>query len=213
MEVLILSRDSDGKSKRIRRSEEGFYKKYNIKWVLLITIWTFILSIGVSLVSEGIMWNFDIPLALMTLIILIFLGVFFDIIGIAVAAADERSFHSMAANGILEAKYAVKLIRNAGPVSNFCNDVIGDISGIISGAAGTIIVLKIITDYGVINGSIISVIMSGFIASLTVGGKALGKAIAIKKAESIIFYTAKILKLAHDKMGISILPDLKKKKK
>ncbi|MFQ8767640.1 MAG: hypothetical protein ACLR8U_14850 [Oscillospiraceae bacterium] len=43
----------------------------------------------------------------------------FDIIGVAVTAADEKPFHSMASRKVPEAGEALKLIRNAGRVSSF----------------------------------------------------------------------------------------------
>ncbi|MGF7057013.1 hypothetical protein [Brassicibacter mesophilus] len=204
-----MPKENDKKNKNKNFS---LLKKYNMKWVLLITLWTFLLAISVSLISESILRNFDILLAFVSLIFIIIFGVFFDVIGIAVTASDERTFHSMAANKVKEAKYAVKLVRNAGPVSNFCNDVIGDISGIISGAAGTIIVMKLVNEYGFKEGTLLSIVMSGIIAALTVGGKAIGKEIAIKKSEKIIFCTSKVLMLIHMKIGIDILPELRKKK-
>ncbi|EOD01724.1 hypothetical protein [Caldisalinibacter kiritimatiensis] len=188
-------------------------KKYNIKWVLLITFWTFVLAVSVSMISESIMRNFDIIMAFITLILIIFLGVVFDLIGISVAIANEAPFHSMAANKVQVARYAVRLIRNAGPVSNFCSDVIGDIAGIISGAAGTIIVIKLLNIYGIKEGAFVSIVMSGIIAALTVGGKAYGKEIAINNANKIVLYTANFFMILHKKFGIDLLPRLKKKKK
>jgi Mg2+/Co2+ transporter CorB len=41
-------------------------------------------------------------------VLIIFLGVIFDIIGTAVMAANETPFHAMAAKKIKEAKIAVK---------------------------------------------------------------------------------------------------------
>ncbi len=204
-----MPKESDKKNKN---KNSSLLRKYNMKWVLLISLWTFLLAICVSLISESILRNFDIMMAFIILVFIIIFGVLFDIIGIAVTASDERTFHSMAANKVTEAKYAVKLVRNAGPVSNFCNDVIGDISGIISGAAGTIIVLKLINEYGFKEATFLSVVMSGIIASLTVGGKAIGKEIAINKAEKIIFFTSKFFMIVHIKLGIDILPELRKKK-
>ncbi|WP_352420034.1 CNNM domain-containing protein [Proteiniborus sp.] len=196
------------KNKKNYKNENDI-KKSNIRWVLIITLWTFILSISVSIVSESILRNFDIILAFISLIIVIIFGVFFDIIGIAVTASDEKTFHSMAANKIKEAKYAVKLVRNAGRVSNFCNDVIGDICGIISGAAGTIIVMKLVSEYGFSRITLISVVMTGIIASLTVGGKAIGKEFAINKSDKIIFFTAKIVMILDTKLRIDVLPELR----
>lgn len=192
-------------------------KKYNYKWVFIITLWTFVLAIIVSIITESVMRSFNMLLAFITLISIVLLGVVFDIIGIAVAASNEKSFHSMAANNIKEAKYSIRIVRNAGPVSNFCNDVIGDISGIISGAAGTIIVYKLITTYGFNNDAILSVIATAFIASLTVGGKAFGKEIAINSSEKIVFYVGKVLMFLDTKFNIDLLPDIrtssKKRKK
>lgn len=204
---------SKDKKKKIKRNnKEKLFGNYNIKWVFLITFWTFLLAIIVSLISESIMRNLDILTAFSALIFIILLGVFFDTIGIAVTASNEKPFHSMASNKIKEAKYAIKLIRNAGPVSNFCNDVVGDISGIVSGAAGTFIISRLVESYGIQDGAIISTLMSAFVASLTVGGKALGKEFAINKSERIIFYVSKVVMIMDLKLGINILPELKKKK-
>lgn len=195
----ILSK-SNKNNKKIKTK-----KKRNNKWIIIISIWTFFLAITVSILAENIMRNFDIFFAFITLIFIIFLGVFFDTIGIAVAAAQEKPFHSMAAKKNIAAKYALKLVKNAGPVSNFCNDVIGDICGIISGAAGAIIIAKIAHLYNITELTVISVIMSGLIASLTVGGKALGKQIAIDHSKTIIYYTGKVVMFLDVKLKIKIL--------
>lgn len=188
-------------------------KKQSSKWIIIITIWTFFLAIGVSIVSESIMRNFSLIFAFITLIIIVSLGVIFDIIGIAVTASDEKVYHAMAANKVEEAKYATRLVRNASSVSSFCNDVIGDICGIISGAAGTIIVMKLINKYSIEEVTIISIIMSGFIASLTVGGKAFGKEMALKKTKKIVIYTSRIVMFFNKQFGIDLIPHLKNKKR
>ena len=167
------------------------------------------MAIVFSIITENLMNNIDILAAFIILVFIIFIGVFFDIIGIAVTSAEERPFHAMAANKVIEAKYAVRLIKNAGKVSNFCNDVIGDISGIISGAAGSTIIFKLIERYDVKNSTILSVLVTALIASLTVGGKAFGKGIAINNSEKIIYYFAKILRFLDDKLGIEILVENK----
>ncbi len=154
-------------------------KKYNIKWVAAISVWTFILAVIFSIIAENLVNNLDILLAFIILLVIIIIGIIFDIIGIAVTRAEEKPFHSMAAKKIDEAKIAINLIRNAGPVSNFCNDVVGDISGIISGAVGASLIYKLINTYGFENVTLLSILMTAFTASLTVGGKALGKSIAL----------------------------------
>lgn len=150
------------------------------------------------------MKNLDVFFAFIILIIIILLGILFDIIGIAVTASDEKPFHSMAANKVEEAKHAIKLIKNAGQVSNFCNDVIGDISGIVSGSAGTIIIYNLINKYNIKNGTILSIIITALIASFTVGGKAVGKEIAINNSEKIIFKMAKVLNFLENNFKIKL---------
>jgi hypothetical protein len=67
----------------------------------------------------------------------------FDIIGVAVTAADERPFHSMAAHKEKGAAEALYLLHNASHVSSFCNDVVGDICGIVSGTTAAVIVSRL----------------------------------------------------------------------
>ena len=195
------------------KKEEKISIKYNFKWVFLISIWTFIMAAFFSVISENLIENINTVMAFFVLVFIIFIGIFFDTIGIAVTAAEEKPFHSLAANNIKEAKYAIKLVRNASQVSNFCNDVIGDISGIISGAIGTTIIYNIINTYGIKNGGILSIVITSLIASLTVGGKALGKSIAMIYYDKIIFYIAKILNFLEKNLGIDIFPNKKKNKK
>ena len=119
----------------------------------------------------------------------------------------------MAANKVEEAKFAIKLVRNAGQVSNFCNDVIGDISGILSGAAGTTIIYKLMNRYSLVDGTMLTIIITSLIAAFTVGGKAFGKSIALFNYERIIYSIAKILNLIEKRLGIDIFPNKKKNKK
>lgn len=171
------------------------------------------MAVFFSLITENLMANLDILAAFLILIVIIFIGIIFDIIGIAVTASDEKPFHAMAANKVEEAKYAVKLIRNAGQVSNFCNDVIGDICGIISGAAGTTIIYKLIERYDFKSGTMLSIIVTALIASFTVGGKAIGKGVAMDNSEKIIFQISKMLKFIENTFKINILHEEKKEKR
>lgn len=187
-----------------RKSDDAISHKQTKKWVIVISVWTFVMAIFFSLITEKLMKNLDVFFAFIILIIIILLGILFDIIGIAVTASDEKPFHSMAANKVEEAKHAIKLIKKAGQVSNFCNDVIGDISGIVSGSAGTIIIYNLINKYNIKNGTILSIIITALIASFTVGGKAVGKEIAINNSEKIIFKMAKVLNFLENNFKIKL---------
>jgi CBS domain containing-hemolysin-like protein len=98
----------------------------------------------------------------------------------------------MSSRKVKGAKTAVKLIQNADKVSSFCNDVIGDICGIISGSAGSIISVTLASTFS-INIFITTLITTAVIASLTIGGKALGKSYAINKNNLILYQFAKFL--------------------
>ena len=110
-------------------------KEHNhYRWALTAFVMAVALSGLLSLSSEAILENAGLLLALLILALFIGLGILFDIIGVAVTAADPRPFHSMAAHKEKGAKEALKLLRNADRVSSVCNDVVGDICGIVSGA-------------------------------------------------------------------------------
>lgn len=201
---LDKKNNESGKNKKMK-----IMKEYNIKWVLNITIITFILAVFISFASEAILRNTKVYIAFTILIVIVFLGIISDLIGIAVATADEKPFHSMASKKIDGAKFAIKLIKNAGPVSNFCNDVIGDIAGIISGAAGAIILVEVSKIYDIVNTAVYSIVLSGVVAAITVGGKALGKEIALRKSKEIVFSVAKILYWVKSNLKIDFLPENK----
>lgn len=99
----------------------------NIKWFITIFITTFILSIFFSYISTTAITDISIAPAIIILIVVIGIGILFDIIGVSVTVADEEEFHAKASKKINGAKTAVKLIRNSAKVANICADVIGDI--------------------------------------------------------------------------------------
>ncbi len=156
-------------------------------WILKISIITFCLSIIMGLLSEQILKNVGLIPAVLVLLIIIFIGVTFDTVGIAVTTANDIPFHSMSAQNIKKGRYCVFLVRNAAPVAAFCNDVIGDISGIISGAAtGMIVVRMKVLNLSDIKFTLISAVFTAVVAALTVGGKAYGKKMALKYWKEIV---------------------------
>lgn len=192
------------KLKQKLKSKFEFLKKY--KWIFKITVLTLVLAIFMSIFSEMLLRNVNTFIAFFVLISIIGIGVTFDTIGIAVATANEKPFHAMASKRIVSAKYSIALIKNASQVSNFCNDVIGDICGIVSGAAVAIIVTNLIRNGGLsIPTTVFSIALSGCVAALTVGGKALGKEIAINNSKIIVDKVGKIIFYFNDKLGISII--------
>lgn len=137
-------------------------------------------------------------------------------LGIASAAADEAPFHAMAAEKVYGAKEAIAIIKNADKFSSFCNDVIGDISGIVSGTATAIVLLQLSNILGHAEGSsmqlILSVIFTSFVAALTVGGKAIGKYFAINSSTQIMIFTGKTIAFLENKFKINIVSKFTKKR-
>lgn len=168
--------------------------KQNIKWILLITSLTFVISMIFSYLSETILKKSNIVIELLVLLIVILIGIIFDMIGVAVTTCAEYPFHAMASRKIKGAKTAIKLIKNKDKVSSFCNDVIGDICGIVSGTAGVIIATSIAKD-----SIICSLLVTATTSSLTIGGKALGKKVAVNKSENITKIVSKILSITEHK--------------
>lgn len=162
-------------------------KKQSPKTIFLIISSTIIISMMFTYVCQVLLGDVSLFIAFFLLISIILIGVFFDALGNAVIAAEETTFHSMAAQKIKGAQEAIMLIRNAPVVANLFNDVIGDIAGIISGSTATAIVLAIEEGFG-IQSIILSIAMSGVVAGLTVGGKAIGKGFAIERSRYIVYY-------------------------
>lgn len=153
---------------------------------------TFVIAMLFSYIFEVLLSDVPLLVAFLMLTSIILIGIVFDGIGNAVVSVDEVSFHSMAASRVKGAKESIMLIRNAPMVANLMNDVIGDIAGIISGSTATAIVLAIEEGFG-IKSVVLSIAMSGFVAALTVGGKAVGKSIAIERARYIVYYVGLII--------------------
>ena len=104
-----------------------------IRWVVTVFLITVVISGIISLVSDEVMDSSSLPVAFLILLAIVMVGIVFDIIGMAVATADEKPFHSMAARKVPGSQEAIRLLRNAERVSSICNDVVGDICGVVSG--------------------------------------------------------------------------------
>lgn len=168
-------------------------RQNTIKWVITIFFSTILISGIISLVSDEVMANSSVLIAFCILLAIIFLGILFDIIGMAVATADEKPFHSMAARKVPGAHEAIRLLRNAERVSSICNDVVGDICGVVSGSASATIAALILTNVDVGWPKGISLVMSALVAGLTVAGKAIGKTVAVKSCTKIVHLVGRTL--------------------
>ena len=177
------------------------------KWVITIFFVTIFISGSISLLSDILMENSTMAVAFLILLVIILVGIIFDIIGMAVATADEKPFHSMAARKVPGAQESIRLLRNAERVSSICNDVVGDICGVVSGSASATIAAQILRNFDFTWPQIISLTMSALAAGLTVGGKAIGKSFAVNSCTTIVHTVGRVV------YTLNHFPDFFRKKK
>ena len=167
-------------------------KKADVRWVFRVVVWSVVLAVLVTLLSYAAFEETGYVLAFGLLFILIVLGIVFDMIAVAVMAADATPFHSMAAHRGRGGKEAIRLIKNADRVASFCSDVVGDIAGIISGTTMAAIALRLTRDFSLSN-LLVNLIITSLVVGFTIGGKAWGKMVAIRSSEKIVLFAALII--------------------
>lgn len=190
---------------------------HSMRWSIFIFSLTFVMGCLLSVASTVLLENAGWGIGMMVVFAIVLIGIVFDMLGIASAAAVETPFHAMAAERVGGSRQAIHIVRNADRFSNFCNDVVGDICSVIGGAASAVVVLKLIeasvyadnpTVYTVVN-----VLFTAFVSGLTVGGKALGKSMAIENATEIILLIGKLFHLMETRLGIRLIRRKGKSKK
>jgi hypothetical protein len=175
-------------------NKNNLKKRSTLKHAIKVALGTFFLAVVISSYSQIFLNNINsLIFAFALLLVIIFIGIFFDIIGIAATAAEEAPFHARASRKLPGARQSIWLIRNADKVANFCNDVVGDICGTVSGSIGSLIVLSLTRYIKGWEEWIIGTIMIGLVAAITVGGKAAGKSAAINGSEKIILYVGQVM--------------------
>ena len=132
------------------------------------------------------MGSSTVVVAFLILLVIVLIGIVFDIIGVAVTSADEKPFHSMAARKVHGSMEALMLLRNADRVSSICNDVIGDICGVVSGSASATIAVQILQKFDFSLEQVVPLLLSALVAGLTVAGKAIGKTFALNSCTQIV---------------------------
>ncbi len=176
-----------------KKREKKKKNKGNTGWVITAFILSFFISAVLSAASDSIVEALPVLVAIFVLVFIIALGIVFDIIGLAVTTADIKPFNSMASRRLKTGQKAVWLANNAEKVSSFCNDIVGDIAGVVSGATGAGIAVKLFMDFDVSVAFVLTLALTSLISAVTVGGKAIGKSFAIKHSTDIVLMVAKVL--------------------
>ena len=163
----------------------------NVRWVVTIMAVSFVLSVVMSYISNEALNSAGTVLSFVVLFFFIGLGIVFDMIGVAATSGTEKEFHSMAAHKVRGAREAVWMVRNAEKVSSICNDVVGDICGVVSGSASAVVAVRALTMLN--SETVAQLIMSALVSGVTIAGKACGKNIATGKATQIVHTTSKLI--------------------
>ena len=178
------------------KDKNGGKNKSGRGWALRVFVLAVVLSALLSFFSTTALEGTGYVVAALVLAVFIGLGIVFDMIGVAVTAADPKPFHSMAAHKEKGAKAAIRLLQNANQVSSVCNDVVGDICGIVSGSTAAVIVTHLQRDLSTTS-VLISIGATALISGITIGGKALGKTVAINQCTSVVYRVARIMHALH----------------
>ena len=161
-------------------------------WPIKIFFLALALSLLFSIASEFLVSRVGVVLSLFCIFFFISVSVLTDMVGVAVTSCDEKPFEEMCKQNRRGAREALFLIRNADRVASLCADVIGDVCGILSGAAGSTILYHIVTQ----NSSsafeiIVASVISALIAGLTIFGKAIFKRYSMNNCDKVILFLGK----------------------
>ncbi len=178
-------------------------KRRKTRWMLVTVIWTFFLAVIIGFITHFFLNEVkSLPVSFLILLIVVVVGIIFDLVGTAAAAANIAPLNAKAARRVTGARKAVYLVKNAEQVANFCNDVVGDISGIISGTIAALIVYRLVSFFPTQMAEFyLGILLTAVVAAITVGGKAWGKSIAIKYSTEVILLAGLIVTKIENPFG------------
>lgn len=180
------------KSQKDDKKKKSSKKKRNVWWIKA-TVMSLVLSAFFSYLSEIVSNAEQIVVVIVLLAFLILSGILFDAIGVAVTSCDTTPIISMASRKVYGAKTALWLTKNSDTVSSVCNDIVGDIFSIISGACSAALVVKITMSLQQTWQIVLSIAVSAIVSAMTIGGKAFMKKIAISNSKDFVMFVARVL--------------------
>lgn len=194
-----ISEETAVDTKKKERDKQDKKKKKRNMWPLKAFFITLLLAAAVNTGSELALTDSQWWLATILTVVILLLGVVFDVIGTAATACDIGPFHSMASRKVRGGKMAVRLAQKRDIVSSVCCDIVGDICGIVSGVCGAALASEAIVGItlSAVWTVVIKVVIYSVISTLTITFKAIGKNIAVKNANGIIMGVAKVLSVFH----------------
>jgi len=135
------------------------------------------------------------------LLIIILIGIIFDIVGIASAAAEEAPLNAKAAKKIKGAREALDLVRNAEVVTTFAIDLVGDVTSLLSGALAAMIALPGLESSSSPKALLYSTLLMATTSAIIVGGKAWARRFALQECNDIILVVGRLLYELENSIG------------
>ncbi len=184
------------KSKKEKKIQSKFAKNY--RWPLIVLVTAFCISMMFGVLSEVALDGANIIISIVVILVFLVIAIITDMIGVAITSCDEKNLRAMAARKIRGAKEAIILQKNGDKVSSIFADILGDVCGILSGAAGASVASALITqNMSSFTGVAIASLVSAIIAALIIFGKALMKKYSMNHSEKIILIMGKIMSVFH----------------
>lgn len=184
---------SDKRNRRQKKNGARNRSASKARWLITIFLLALTISAVFSFLSQELLSEASLSGAFLILLTIIAIGIFFDLLGVAVTAADEKPFHSMASRQAPGGSEGIWLLRNAGKVSSICNDVVGDICGIISGTAAAVVAIETWNSTKSLSQQMVQLLLSALVAALTILGKAFCKQIALDNSTAIVQNAARLI--------------------
>ena len=189
MEEQEKEQPKEDKKKKHKHGEKAYV------WAIKATLISLVLGMVFAFGAELLLSDTAIAIAVSLIVLLIVLGVLFDMMGLAVASCDPVALRSMASRKVRGAKHALTLSDNAHKVSSVFNDIVGDSIGIITGVCGAALAAELTGDLRGFARIAVAVAVSAVIAALTIGGKAAMKSVAIRYSNRIVLGLGKFMSL------------------
>ena len=192
-EIVPVPKKTDKESLEIKHEKKHKNKKNKKNyWPLIVVFLSLSISFVVTIGCEFLLSKTGVIICVVLLLVVTIISIITDMIGVALTSADLEPFNVLAARRVFGAKAAIKLIKKADKFASFFCDVIGDICGIISGSISATFVVMM-GFYAGTTEVLISALVSGLVAAVMIGGKAVGKRVAIKNNVFIISKFASFL--------------------
>ncbi len=172
-------------------------------------ILAFVVALLVTWPTQSAALGWPVLAALPVLLLIILLGVAFDIVGVAATRAHETPFHARSASKRPGARKAIQLVREADRVATICSDVVGDIAGTLSGALAAGLALRAEPAARGL-GAILAVAL---VSAVTIGLKSAAKGLAVRKADAIVWLVGRVLEAVESVLPVHILEPRPKRRR